>query len=273
MDKQEIIAVLKELYKVSGFRVSLHGADYSEIAAYPESRHEFCRSLHKSKQEYEKCIECDRRACKTALAIKDTYLYKCRYGITEAVSPLYNFGTLAGFLMMGQVHEDKDTFLPSVKMAAERLYDPTLLIHFEQIPPIRTEIVRTYTKVLTICAQYLTMSMSLSNERPTLTQLVKKYVYDNYQSKISISDICQQIGCSRSTLMTTFKNETGTTVNDYITEFRLNEAVRMMSIGTMSIGEIAIKAGFSDQSYFSKVFSAKYSVSPREYIQKRIYQE
>ena len=74
-------------------------------------------------------------------------------------------------------------------------------------------------------------------------------------------------------MMTSFKNETGTTVNDYITAYRLNEAVRMMRIGNMNIGEIAIKAGFSDQSYFSKVFSAKYHVSPREYIQKRSYIE
>ena len=273
MNKQEIIAVLKELHKISGFRVSLHGADYSEIAAYPESKHDFCRTLQKSKAEHEKCIECDKRACKAALAIKDTYIYKCRFGMTEAISPLYNFGILTGFLMMGQVHEDKNIFIPAVKQTAERLADPSLLIHFEQIPPIRAEMVKTYTKVLTICAQYLTMSNAISSERPTISQLVKKYVYDNYQNKFSISDICQHIGCSKSTLMTSFKNETGETVNDYITDFRLNEAVRMMGIGTMSIGEIAIKAGFSDQSYFSKVFSAKYHLSPREYIQKRSYTE
>ena len=49
MNKQEIIAVLKDLHKISGFRVSLHGADYSEIAAYPELKHEFCRTLQSLK--------------------------------------------------------------------------------------------------------------------------------------------------------------------------------------------------------------------------------
>ena len=273
MNKQEITAVLKELYKISGFRVSLHGADYSEIAAYPESKHDFCRALQRSRAEHEKCIECDKLACKSALAIKDTYIYKCRFGMTEAISPLYNFGVLTGFLIMGQVHEDKNSYLPIVRQTAERLGDPSLIPCFEQVPLIRGDMVKTYTKVLTICAQYLTMSNAISTERPTVSQLVKKYVYDNYQNKFSIKDICQHIGCSKSTLMTSFKNETGTTVNDYITAYRLNEAVRMMGIGNMNIGEIAIKAGFSDQSYFSKVFSAKYHVSPREYIQKRSYIE
>ena len=114
MNKQEIISVLKELHKISGFRVSLHGADYSEIAAYPEMKHDFCRALQKNKAEFEKCIACDRQACKAALTTKDTYIYKCRFGMTEAISPLYNFGMLTGFLMMGQVHEDKSLFLPTV---------------------------------------------------------------------------------------------------------------------------------------------------------------
>ncbi len=273
MNKQEIISVLKELHKISGFRVSLHGADYSEIAAYPEMKHDFCRALQKNKAEFEKCIACDRHACKAALTTKDTYIYKCRFGMTEAISPLYNFGMLTGFLMMGQVHEDKNLFLPTVIQTAERLGDPTLITCFEEIPPISTNMVKTYTRVLKICAQYLTMSNAITTERPTISQLVKKYVYDNYQNKISIQDICQQIGCSKSTLMTTFKNETGMTVNDYITEYRLSEAVRMMSMGKMSIGEIAIKAGFADQSYFSKVFSSKFHQSPREYIARRSYAE
>ena len=39
----------------------------------------------------------------------------------------------------------------------------------------------------------------------------------------------------------------------------------MLKIGDRNIGEIAIETGFSDQSYFSKVFSAKYGIPPSEY--------
>ena len=59
----------------------------------------------------------------------------------------------------------------------------------------------------------------------------------------------------------------GTTVNSYITDVRLGEAVNMLKIGDRHIGEIATETGFSDQSYFSKVFSAKYGVPPSEYTE------
>ena len=46
MKREEIISVLAELYKITGFRVSLHGSDYSEIAAYPEQKRKFCQMIH-----------------------------------------------------------------------------------------------------------------------------------------------------------------------------------------------------------------------------------
>ena len=41
----------------------------------------------------------------------------------------------------------------------------------------------------------------------------------------------------------------------------------MLKIGDRNIGEIATETGFSDQSYFSKVFSAKYGIPPSEYAE------
>ena len=121
---------------------------------------------------------------------------------------------------------------------------------------------------MTICAQYLTLSNAIPSSKQTVAEMAKKFIFDNYKSKITISDICAEIGCSKSTLITTFKKQFGTTVNSYITEVRLKEAATMLTMGDKNIGEIAIQTGFSDQSYFSKVFSAKFGVPPSEYTAK-----
>jgi AraC-like DNA-binding protein len=47
----------------------------------------------------------------------------------------------------------------------------------------------------------------------------------------------------------------------------------MLVGGERNIGEIAIATGFSDQSYFSKVFSAKYGMPPSEYSFSRADEE
>lgn len=266
MTREEIISVLAELYKITGFRVSLHGADYSEIAAYPAQKRKFCRMMHENPEEYEKCIACDKAACKKALSDKTTHIYTCRYGFTEAVSPLYNFGTLTGFLMMGQIYETDDNgkpIHPEAKSTESLSEDMTALL--EEIPLVNTDMVRSYVKIMTICAQYLTLSNAIPSAKQTVAEMAKKFIFDNYRSKITISDICDDIGCSKSTLITCFKREYGTTVNNYITNVRLTEAVKMLKMGERNIGEIAAETGFSDQSYFSKVFSAKYGIPPSEY--------
>lgn len=273
MTREEIISVLAELYKITGFRVSLHGADYSEIAAYPAEKREFCRMVHKNPAELEKCSACDKAACKKALSEKSTHIYTCRYGFTEAVSPLYNFGTLTGFLMMGQIYEVDDngnTIHPEVKNVyslGKEMSDLALLTPF-----VNTDMVRSYVRIMTICAQYLTLSNAIPSAKQTVAEMAKKFIFDNYKSKITISDICEDIGCSKSTLITCFKKEFGTTVNNYITNVRLGEAVNMLKMGDRNIGEVATETGFSDQSYFSKVFSAKYGIPPSEYARSIEYQ-
>lgn len=269
MTKEEIISVLAELHKITGFRVSLHGADYSEIAAYPQEKRRFCKMVHSILKEYEKCIACDKAACKRALNDQETHIYTCRYGFTEAVSPLYNFGTLTGFLMMGQVFEC-DADMHPIHKEAENIttLSEDMQLAAKEIPLVDTDMVRSYVKIMTICAQYLTLSNAIPSNKQTVAEMAKKFIYENYKNKLKISDICSKVGCSKSTLITSFKKQFGTTVNNYINEVRLNEAVSMLSIGDKNIGEIAIQTGFSDQSYFSKVFSAKFGVPPSEYIKE-----
>ena len=171
--------------------------------------------------------------------------------------------------MMGQIFEcDKNMtpVRPEVK-DIEKLGDE-LREAAEDIPLVNADMVRSYVRIMTICAQYLTLSNAIPSIKQTVAEMAKKFIFDNYKSKITISDICAEIGCSKSTLITSFKKQFGMTVNSYITEVRLKEAATMLAMGDKNIGEIAIQTGFSDQSYFSKVFSAKFGVPPSEYTAK-----
>ena len=269
MNKQEIITVLYELHKISGFRVSLHGADFAEIAAYPATPLPFCRAVNESGREHAMCLECDRLACTVALEKKETYIYKCRYGLTEAVSPLYNFDTLTGFLMMGQIADS-----PSEVREAESAL--SLLIGRDgahslsgNIPVVSRDMTASYVKIMTICAQYLTLKNALPAERPSAAELAKKYIAENIDKRFGISDICDYIGYSKSTLLGAFKKKYGKTVNDYVTELRLERAKNLLSESGRTICEVAGLSGFNDQSYFSKVFSKKYGISPTEYRKLR----
>ena len=266
MKKQEIISVLYELYKITGFRMSLHDVDYTEIAAYPESALPLCAKIHKNEGEYMLCHEHDKVAFKTVLETKKPIIYKCRYGLTEAISPLYNFGILTGFLMMGQIRESSTS--PEIardgliRLGVSREEADELV---NGMQTVSDDMISSYVKIMTVCAQYLTLSNAMPAMRLSVAEAANKYIHENIDKKITIKDICTEVGCSKTTLISTFKKEFGMTVNDAITKAKLEEAKKLLSAGKMSICDISNATGFYDQSYFSKVFSAEYGMTPSEY--------
>lgn len=269
MNKKEIIEVLGSLHKITGFRVSLHGANYEEIAAFPEEKCAFCRMVQKNPDELSECIKCDSVACGTALDTKDTYIYKCRYGLTEAISPLYNFGHLTGFLMMGQTITSGKEMANTEFLFRQRCPGEDATDAISEIPITNSELIESYVRIMTICARYLTLSNAIIAQRPTLAENAKSYIHDNYSEKIGIKELCSFLCCSKSTLVKLFKEECGTTVGAYITDVRLSEAERLLRNGNASINEIARECGFCDQSYFSKVFVAKHGITPTDYRNAR----
>ena len=267
MDKKTILSVLKELYNISGFRVSLHTTSFEEIAAFPEKKLAFCESIQTlDARELDKCKSCDKSVCEKALKTGETQVYKCHNGLIEAISPLYNFGILTGFLIMGQVRLTEDTTAPITEALAKVGIEGKEAERIcSAIPTIDANLLQSYVNILTICARYLTLSHSVTSTKQTVGRLTMQYINENYNEKIGIKDICNAIGYSKSTVLVAFKKEFGTTVNTYLTNVRLEKSKKMLMDNSITINEVALACGFSDQSYFSKVFSVNYGISPTDY--------
>ncbi len=270
MKNNEIISVLYELYKITGFRMSLHDVNFAEIAAYPPTELPLCKLIHSLDGETPKCENGDKVAFKIVNQSKDTLIYKCRYGLTEAVSPLYNFGILTGYLMMGQIGDEKTDFEKiESELIARGVSAESVNEALSQTKIVSDDMTHSYVRIMTICAQYLTLSNAMPGVKPTIAEAAKKFIHENIDKKITIKDICDNVGCSKTTLIASFKKEFGTTVNTAITEAKLCEAEKLLYSREVSINDVAIATGFLDQSYFSKVFFAKHGVSPSEFRKSR----
>lgn len=267
MNTTEIREVLAELHKISGFRISLHDTHFEEIAAYPDTHIPFCAFVHENAREYERCRTCDRLGAAEALRSGRIGIYQCRYGLIEAISPLYNFGVLTGYLMMGQIRPDTaDAAAECDRLSRELIPDEekrrALLA---SVPTAKEALISSYTKIMRICAEYLTLSGAVPAQNPGIAILAKKYIAEHFREKLVLGDICRALCCSKSTLLSAFRKAYGTTVGTYLCDLRLTEAERLLASKGKTLGEIAATIGFSDQSYFTKVFTQRYGISPSEY--------
>lgn len=97
------------------------------------------------------------------------------------------------------------------------------------------------------------------------------YIEYEYGRGIGVNDIANLLGIDRTYFYRIFKNETGKTPNEYLTEYRVNKAKSLIAIG-IDFKNIANSIGLKDVYHFSKLFKKSTGVSPSEY-RKTLYEK
>ncbi len=111
---------------------------------------------------------------------------------------------------------------------------------------------------------YNTKNSSLSPE--ALSQLVQKYLLENYQQEISFQELGEKFGFTPEYLGKIFKKYTGATPSKYLTKLRMNEAKRLLiNEQDMEIQKIGELVGYKDGFYFSRVFKSYTGMQPSEF--------
>lgn len=91
------------------------------------------------------------------------------------------------------------------------------------------------------------------------------YLQSCYSRKITIDKLAEEFHTNRTTLLSDFKKYTGQSINSYLIQLRLMMASTLLRDTELSVDEICERTGFSDISYFSKVFKKKICHTPSEY--------
>lgn len=263
----DINSILKDFYKISGTRISIHDAEFNEIYSYPRESSPFCKTLQENSKVLNDCKSNDITAFNYVKTTGEVYIYKCRCGLYEAAAPIYHYGILSGFLMMGQIR-DEDSFSLDyiVEKSTEILGDYKKAVEISNtVKAIDRELIYSYINIMTVLAEYITESNKLFNYNEKLPQLIMEYITKNYSSKITLSILTQKFGCCNSTLTKCFKKEYNTSIMGYICDLRLKKSEEMLRKTRKSLKEISFECGFYDQNYFSKSFTKKYGCSPSVY--------
>ncbi len=82
---------------------------------------------------------------------------------------------------------------------------------------------------------------------------------------LTVERVAREVFLSPSRLSHIIKDELGMTLIDYLSKMRIEKAKALLSNEEVSIAQIAQDVGFSDQSYFTKVFKKIEGCTPRSY--------
>ncbi len=96
-----------------------------------------------------------------------------------------------------------------------------------------------------------------------------RHLLANYRDQIRLEDLLQLTGMSKATFSRQFKKHSGKTFSDFVSKIRLEATCRDLAETDKTVLEIALAHGFSQVSYFNRLFRRAQRCSPTEYRSRR----
>ncbi|MFL5745778.1 MAG: helix-turn-helix domain-containing protein [Niastella sp.] len=92
-----------------------------------------------------------------------------------------------------------------------------------------------------------------------------EYMNHNFDKPITLNEVARLANMSDAAFSRFFKQRTGNTFIDSLTEIRLGHASRMLIDTTQSIAEVAYHCGFNNISNFNRIFKKKKNCTPKDF--------
>jgi AraC-like DNA-binding protein len=94
---------------------------------------------------------------------------------------------------------------------------------------------------------------------------ILKYIEMHYPEKITIDDMAKFCGFSCSHFMRFFKNSMGCSFIDYLNDYRMAMAARLLAVSGECVFAVAQEVGYSNLSYFNRLFKRKFQLTPTQF--------
>lgn len=112
---------------------------------------------------------------------------------------------------------------------------------------------------------------NLKDSKTDIMQKSIEYMNINYKEKIDLESISNHIHLNAQYFSRVFKKEMGISCVDYLNQLRINNSCKMLCTTSYPVYRIAIESGFTDASYFSRVFTRFLQETPIEYRRRNSY--
>ncbi|MFK7692238.1 helix-turn-helix transcriptional regulator [Paenibacillus sp. HJGM_3] len=94
---------------------------------------------------------------------------------------------------------------------------------------------------------------------------IHDYIVAHYTENFSLDEMAEHLGLSKQHLITVCKKRYNRTPIEYLNEFRIEEAKRLLADSRTKIADIGTRSGFNSNSYFAKVFKMYTGITASEY--------
>jgi signal transduction histidine kinase/DNA-binding LacI/PurR family transcriptional regulator/AraC-like DNA-binding protein len=173
---------------------------------------------------------------------------------------------LSGTGVLRAMHEDERLrSVPVIVLTAQTLSQEEMAGLNQGVAAVLSKGVFSAEETLAHIDQALSRSKRLGTENQRLVRKVMAYMHEHYPEALSRERLASYAGVSERHLNRCFLQETGLAPGSYLNRYRIQKARCLLVENDLSITAVMGSVGFSDSSYFTRVFRREVGMSPSEY--------
>jgi len=262
---QDLLELIKHFYVLTGMRVVLFDENYTELVSYPKDGIPFCSCMRENEVFKDMCRKSDIESFKRCTETKSLTIYKCHAGLIEATAPLTDNGTVIGYIMFGQITDEreKNDILLKLENICAQYNNVDIESKIKSIKYRSEKQILAASKILEACTSYILMKDMVRRSGKQLIKQVENYVDEHLSEHINVKVLCKALNISRTRLYEATSPYTSGGIAEFVRIRKLEYAKKMIINTDISISEIAYNTGFSEYNYFLKAFKKYFGVSPK----------
>ena len=145
-----------------------------------------------------------------------------------------------------------------------------MIEEFYQDRPLSQEFLKAMLSALftELFHQHFDSIRSLNRQDPGAIDIAQviEFIGSHYAT-VTLEETAAHFGYTTRSMIRFLKKHTNTTFRHIVQDFRLKQAAILLQGSSKSIQDIALEIGYSDRSYFHRLFQAHYGLTPAEYRQ------
>ncbi len=262
---QDLLELMKHFYVLTGIRAVLFDENYTELVSYPRDGIPFCSCMRENPMFKEMCRKSDIEAFKRCTQTGALSVYKCHAGLIEATVPLTDNGAVIGYVMFGQITDEREKgeLVEKLKIICSQYSERDVEAEIKNIKYKSEKQILAASKILEACTSYILLKDMVRRSGKQLIEQVEKHVDEHMSEVVNVESLCKALNISRTRLYEATSQFTSGGVASFVRHRRLERAKKLITTTDIPVSEISYKVGFSDYNYFLKSFKKHYGKSPK----------